>query len=215
MPLKTLIFRPTHRQIALNWGLVVLFFSLALTIYITVFWLPYRGVNLEQCPAACSQNSDCWVPGCSPKTECNGGKCRLATGHKVFFSAAAIFFLIAAGIFWAFMTFMKSKVHLKLSDDGISYRRLLKEVDISWDEFIGISYHGVNTRLAKEATVYSITGETGIFSFIVMGLPEGTSTREIELDSFFFLHLKDDELEALLAFIHTKTGMKPEPEYEW
>jgi hypothetical protein len=73
---------------ATHWGISAAFFIVAFVVYAYVFWLPYRGVNLEQCPAACTQNSDCWVPGCSPQTECNSGRCRLSTGHKVFFSVS-------------------------------------------------------------------------------------------------------------------------------
>ena len=213
--MKKLVFRTESWRMATHWGISAAFFVVAFVVYAYVFWLPYRGVNLEQCPAACTQNSDCWVPGCSPQTECNSGRCRLSTGHKVFFSASAIGFLVIIGGFWFFMAFVKSKIMMQIDENGILYSRWLRDIEMTWDEFIGISYHGVNTRLGKEATVYSITGETGLFSFIVMGLPKNTSTREMELDSFFFLHLTDEEAQQLIDAIEKKTGMKPESEYEW
>ncbi len=199
----------------MHWLLSATFLGVALLMYIFIFWLPYRSINLEKCPAACSENSDCWVPGCSKKTECNSGKCRPASGHKLFLSASGMGFLTILGFLWAFIAYIKTKTLLEVDENGFHFTRPLHNVDIPWDNFLGMSFHGVNTRFGKEATVYSITGDTGLFSFLVLGLPENTSTRELELGAIFFLQLTTEQCDELIKLIEDKTGAEPEPEFEW
>lgn len=214
--MNKLEFRPAPWRIAVSWVIAVVFLSIAASIYISVFWLPFRGLDLKKCPAACTQNSDCWVPGCSKKTECHDGKCRPSAGHKVFFSASVMGLLTILGIIWVFLSLFKMKLHMVVDEAGIHFHRVfLADIHIDWESLLGITYHGVNTRLGREATIYSIAGDTGLFSFLVMGLPKGASTREIELGAFFMLHLSAEQHGQLVALIEEKTGHTPEPEHEW
>ena len=137
-------------------------------------------------------------------------------GHSSFFSASSIFLLLFVGLGWLFVALYKNSLTLEASENGILYKRFRsKDMDITWDTFLGISYHGVTTRLGQEATVYSITGDAGILSYVVKGLPPNTSTREIEMGGFLLLQLTQQENEQLLALIKEHTDQEPESEREW
>lgn len=232
-------FNISSGSILLHWLSTAILLGASAGVYLFLFWLPYQGITLKRCPSACTYNSDCRVPGCgtptaSKSTEykgddnpqinvdrnkaqitCYRGKCQLAGGHKHFFGAALVFILFFLGLAAGGIAWIKSQMRLDINDDGISFVRLNTRTFIPWDNFLGITFHGVNTRLGQEATVYSLTGDTGILSFMVPGLPPGTSTRELELGSFFFLKVSPEERDELVALIEEKTGSAPEPEYEW
>jgi hypothetical protein len=213
--MKPITFRLPFVQLAFHWGVTLAFFGVALSIYITIFYLPYRGISLERCPPACHYDTDCWIPQCSKATRCLRGQCKLDGGHKQFFSATAMGFCLLLGLFWAFVAWMKTRASLRIDEQGLHFIRLHRQIHLAWEDFLGITYHGVNTRFGKDATVYSVTGDTGIFSFLVEGLPKGTSTREMELGSLFFFSLTKEDAEKFFAIIKEKTGASPEPEHDW
>jgi hypothetical protein len=102
-----------------------------------------------------------------------------------------------------------------IDQEGLHYSRFRKTQLLKWDDFLGITYHGVMTRLGRNATVYSLTGDFGIISLIAPGLPPDTSTREIEMGAFFFISISETQCKQLLELIETHSGKKPEPEREW
>lgn len=213
--MKPISFRLPFRQIALHWGVVTVFLATAITVYLLVFVLPYRGLSLERCPTTCHYDTDCWVPNCTQKARCIRAQCKLAGGHKHFFSAMLIGLFGVLGLLWAGVALFKSRARLTIDDQGLRLIRLHREVFLAWEDFLGITYHGVNTRFGQEATVYSVTGDTGIFSFLTSGLPKGTSTRDLELGALFFFYLSPEDAQQLLQIIQEKTGATPEPEHEW
>lgn len=213
--MKPISFRLPFRQIALHWGVVTVFLATAITVYLLVFVLPYQGLSLERCPTTCHYDTDCWVPNCTRKARCIRAQCQLAGGHKHFFSAMLIGLFGVLGLLWAGVALFKSRARLTIDDQGLRLIRLHREVFLAWEDFLGITYHGVNTRFGQEATVYSVTGDTGIFSFLTSGLPKGTSTRDLELGALFFFYLSPEDAQQLLQIIQEKTSATPEPEHEW
>jgi len=229
--LKPLTFQLSSGRVAAHWLVAAGLVAAAVVVYFFLFWLPYQGITLKGCPSACSYNTDCNVPGCGTpikrqqtqvkgstdiqidrnkaQISCSRGKCQLAGGHKHFFGAAVVFILFFLGLLAGGAT------RLTIDDEGIHYHRLHTDLHIPWDSFLGITYHGVNTRMGQDATVYSISGDTGLLSFIVPGLPQNTSTRELELGASFFLKLDTAQRDELVAAIKEKTDTEPEPEYEW
>lgn len=224
---------------ALHWFLTVSLLAASVLTYLFMFWLPIRGITLKGCPSACTYNSDCRVPRCGTpdvrdrsefvgsrepqirinrnKTQitCFRNRCRLSTGHKQFFGAALVFGLLLLGLGAIALGLFKNSMKMQLGDDGITYTRFNAHIHIPWDEFLGITYHGVNTRTGRDATIYSLSGDTGIISFIVPGLPANTTTRELELSAFFYLKLNREEFASLRTAILEKTGDEPRPEHEW
>lgn len=220
----------------LHWLVSGVLLAAALIVYYSLFVMPYHGITLKGCPSVCSYTSDCSVPGCGTarntstqirnsddfqanrkqaQVRCYRGKCQLSGGHKHFFGAATVFILLLLGLGAVGITIFKAKMRLDVNEEGIHFYRLHTELHIPWESFLGVTYHGVNTRTGQEATVYSISGDTGIMSFMVPGLPEGTTTRELELGSFFFLQLSREERDQLITLLKDKTDAEPEPEYEW
>lgn len=208
-------FRLPFRQLAFHWGIVATLLAVALSCYLFVFYLPYRGVSLDRCPATCHYDTDCWVPQCSQKTRCIRAQCQLSGGHKHFFTAMVMGLCLILGVVWSGVALFKTRARLTIDEQGLHLFRLHRDVHISWEDFLGITYHGVNTRFGQEATVYSLTGDTGLFSFLVHGLPKGTSTRELELGALFFFYLSPEDAQRLLAAIKEKAGVEPEPEHDW
>jgi hypothetical protein len=199
----------------LFWAVALGLFAGAAGSYYKQFYLPYKGVSFKGCPSTCSYNSDCAVPGCSSKLRCVQGKCQFPNQHASFLNFTLITLMGLFGAGFAFISYAKQSNSLKVDEKGIHYNSLFKTVSMPWEDFLGISFHGVNTRLGKDATVYSLTGDSGLFSFLSPGLPKGTSTRELSLGSFFWLSLTEEERDKLLEAIEHYTGQKPEPEYEW
>lgn len=193
----------------------------ALLLYVFVLWLPYRGATMRGCPSVCEYPTDCHVAECgSPrmKASCDRElrKCVMGMGgHSVFFSASSMVILTLLGLGWLFIAFYKHKLRLEIHDTGFVFVRMNTPTHVSWESFIGITYHGVTTRLGRAATVYSITGDAGIFSYLIHGLPANTSTRELELGSFLMLHLSPQEHQQILDRIQEQTQQSPEPEKEW
>ncbi len=137
-------------------------------------------------------------------------------GHTNFFSASSAFLLAFLGLGWGVIAVYKGTQRIEVDDEGIRFFQWFKDVkDIPWDTFLGITYHGVTTRLGRPATIYSITGDAGICSFVVMGLPPNTSTREMEMGAFLLLHASKEQHEQMLAQIKSQTDQEPEPERAW
>lgn len=219
--MKTMVLRSSLASRLFHWlGALGLLVG-AILMYMFIFWIPYQGATMRGCPSVCEYPTDCRVAecgsprisaSCDPETK----KCVMGGGHSSFFSASSIFLLLFVGLGWLFVALYKNSLTLEASENGILYKRFRsKDMDITWDTFLGISYHGVTTRLGQEATVYSITGDAGILSYVVKGLPPNTSTREIEMGGFLLLQLTQQENEQLLALIKEHTDQEPESEREW
>ena len=197
------------------WALSLTLLGISAGSYYKQFYLPYRKVSFKGCPASCTYDSDCAVPGCSSKLRCIKDRCRFPNQHSRFINFSILTFLGLCGLLAGFVAYAKQANALYVHDKGLRYVGLFKTVEMSWEEFLGVSYHGVNTRFGKDATVYSLTGDSGLFSFLAPGLPKGTSTRELALGSFFWLTLSAEERDELMAAIEQCSGQTPEPEYEW
>lgn len=215
--MKEKTFRQAPWLIVVHWLIALALLGGAIGIYFYVFYIPFKSISLEACPLSCRTSDDCRVEDCPEQVECDlkSKKCTIASNHGHFVSAASIFGLGLIGLAWLFIALYITRQQLQIREDGIHYRRLTGNLYIPWDQFLGITFHGVNTRFGTEATIYSIAGDSGIFSFLVKGLPEGTSTREIALGSMFLLHVSKSDADELFQTVEEKAEMKPEPEYEY
>lgn len=216
--LKTLVVRASPFQLLLAWGGALLLLAISLLIYIFSFWLPYRGVPFSGCPTICHRTSDCNVPRCGTRrhpTECSNSRCILPSGHSHFLGASVVIILFFLGLGWAVIALTQSSMRLVLDDKGIVFSHLRRKLNIPWEEFLGISYRGVHTRLGFSATLYSITGDNGIFSFLVSGLPPDTSTRDLEPGTFLLFKISRKDSEKIIEMIQKKTARQPEPERDW
>ncbi len=219
--MNKLVLRSSLASRMLHWIGALGFLFSAVLIYIFVFLIPYQGATMNGCPSVCEYPTDCRVAECgSPRVSASCDpetkKCVMGGGHSSFFSASSILSLLLIGLGWLGVAFYKNSLTLEASEDGIRFSRMAtQDMNITWDTFLGITFHGVTNRLGQPLTVYSITGDAGILSFIVKGLPPNTSTREIEMGGFLFLNISPEENEKLLALIKEHTDQEPEPEREW
>ena len=217
------IFRIHPARIFFHWFGVFVSFAIAALAVILLLWLPYRSVSLKACPSFCRYDIDCWKGCGSKQTECfkiandpNGlGKCKLASGHKNLLGLALSFCFAVLGGLWAIIAIFQSRSRIEIDEKGLYYRMIRKEIHIPWKELMGVTYHCVNTRLGREATVYSILGDEGLFSFISPGIPEDSMTRELEGGALWFLPLSRRQAKRILTLIKEHTDLTPEPEQEW
>lgn len=220
--MKAIVFRTSTWNKVFHWTGAISLIVGAILMYFFMLWLPYVNATMTGCPSVCDYDSDCKVEQCgTPKISAScdrdNRKCTMTSGgHTNFFSASSIFLLALLGLGWIGIAIYKTSLRLEADEQGMRYSHWLGNEKITpWDAFLGVTYHGVTTRLGRPATIYSITGDAGIFSYLVMGLPENTSTREIEMGSFLLLKVTSEQSEKLLALIKSQTNQVPEPEREW